>query len=85
MGERVYLLRETHPIPFEHANAVRLVSLGPAIGGLVFAAGLLSAEPAAGLVGAAVLVISKLWLLDRMAWLYDAMKDEVPEYADWLR
>lgn len=27
---------------------------------------------------------AKLRFVDRMVWLYDDMKDEVPEYGKWL-
>lgn len=33
--------------------------------------------------GCAVSVIAKLWFCDRMAWLYENMKDADPAYAAW--
>jgi hypothetical protein len=85
MGERVYLRREQVPIPLYHANAAQLLSVGSGIGGLIMVAGLLTAEPTAFLVGGVATLLCKLWFVDRMVWLYEDMRQEVPEYRDWLR
>lgn len=85
LGERVYFQREQHPIPVEHANAVMLLSIGSGVGLLFLIAGLLTREPAAFLAGGAAVFLCKLWFMDRMVWLYDDMKDRVPEYESWLR
>jgi len=85
LGERVYLLREMHPIPIEHVNAATLLSIGSGVGGLFFLAGLLTQEPTTFLTGGAVVFLCKLWFIDRMVWLFEDMKDRVPEYAAWLR
>lgn len=85
LGERVYLLREQHPIPVEHVNAATLLSIGSAAGALLFGAGLFAREPAAYLAGGVAVFLCKLWFIDRMAWLYDDMKERVPEYRSWLR
>jgi hypothetical protein len=29
--------------------------------------------------------LCKLWFIDRMVWLFDEMKEQVPDYAKWLR
>jgi hypothetical protein len=85
MGERVYLQRESRPIPVYHANAAQLLSIGSGVGALVMGAGLLTAEPTAYLVGGVATLLCKLWFVDRMAWLYDDTSREVTEYRDWLR
>jgi hypothetical protein len=85
MGERIYLMRDLHPIPLYHANAATLLGVGASVGGLFAAAGLIAAEPAAFLAGGIAALLCKLWLADRMVWLYDEMSREVPEYRDWLR
>ncbi len=36
-------------------------------------------------IGVVLIVIFKMWFLDRMVWLYDDMAREVSEYAAWLR
>ncbi len=85
LGERVYLLRELHPIPVEHVNAATLLSVGSGIGLLLLLAGLLTRESAVFLAGGIIVFLCKLWFIDRMVWLYEDMKDKVPEYAAWLR
>ncbi len=32
----------------------------------------------------AVGYLGKLWFVDRMVWLFEDMKDAVPEYRSWL-
>jgi hypothetical protein len=85
LGERVYLMRELHPIPVEHVNATTLLSIGSGVGGLFFLAGLLTREPAAFLTGGATVFLCKLWFIDRMVWLFEDMQKQVPEYRAWLR
>ncbi len=85
MGERVYLLSYLHPIPIYHRNAATLLGIGSGIGALFMAAGLIAAEPGAYLAGGVATFLCKMWLVDRMVWLYDDMSREVPEYRAWLR
>jgi hypothetical protein len=85
LGERVYLRREIHPIPLYHANAAQLLSIGSGVGALLMVAGLLTREPAAYLAGGVATLLCKLWFIDRMVWLYEDMRESVPEYRDWLR
>lgn len=85
LGERVYLLREFHPIPLEHVNAATVLSVGSGVGALLTGAGLLTQEPTTFIVGGAVVLLCKLWFIDRMVWLYEDMRREVPEYQSWLR
>lgn len=85
LGERVYLLRAVHPVPLEHVNAATLLSIGSGVGALFAGAGLLTQEPATFIVGGTVLLLCKLWFIDRMVWLYEDMRREVPEYQSWLR
>jgi len=39
----------------------------------------------ATVAGTVVMMIAKLWFLDRMVWLFDEMKDTNDEYRSWLR
>jgi hypothetical protein len=36
------------------------------------------------LMGLILTILGKTWYMDRMVWLFEEMKDEVPEYAAWL-
>ena len=47
--------------------------------------GLWAYEPYAATLGVAIVLIGKLWFLDRMVWLYEDMRTTNPDYAAWLR
>lgn len=34
-------------------------------------------------LGVILAYLGKSWYLDRMVWLYEMMKDQVPEYRKW--
>jgi hypothetical protein len=84
-GERAYILRELHPVPIEHVNAATLLSIGSGVGALFAGAGLLTEEPTTFLLGGVTVLFCKLWFIDRMVWLYEDMRREVPEYQAWMR
>ena len=85
MGERVWLARKAKPIPAHHALWAGILSIAPVIGLLPLAWGMLWLEIWPALFGLAVILGAKLWFLDRMAWLYDDMARQDPEYASWHR
>jgi hypothetical protein len=85
LGERVYLMRMLQPVPLEHTNAITLLGIGSAVGALLMAAGLLAAEPFTFVAGGIAVIVFKLWLCDRMVWLFDFMSEHVPEYRNWRR
>lgn len=85
LGERVYLLRVMQPVPLEHTNVITLLGIGSAIGALLMAAGLIAAEPYTFVAGGAAVAVFKLWLCDRMVWLFDFMSEHVAEYRAWRR
>lgn len=85
MGERIYTMRTWRPIPIYHANAATLLSIGSAAGALLMATGLFAVEPGVFFAGGVAVFLCKLWLVDRMVWLYDDVSREVPEYQAWLR
>lgn len=84
LGERVWLKRATVPIPKHHDRASRLLSYLPMVGLGPYVHGLIIQSPGETAVGLVLIVIGKLWFLDRMVWLYGDMKDEQPHYAEWL-
>lgn len=85
LGERVYLLRMMQPVPLEHTNVITLLGIGSAVGALLMAAGLIAAEPFTYVAGGIAVIFFKLWLCDRMVWLFDFMSEHVPEYRSWRR
>ena len=85
MGERVWLARKDTPIPEHHAKAAGILA-GLAGTGMPFVAyGLWTLEFWPTFIGVVLIVIFKMWFLDRMVWLYNDMAKENEEYAAWLR
>ena len=84
LGERVWLNRRAVPIPAHHARAANVLSVVSLLGVLPYAYGLFVLGPFETLLGLAVIMLSKLWFLDRMVWLYADMNAQVPEYRRWL-
>lgn len=84
LGERVWLKRSTVPIPEHHDQASRILSYVPMVGLVPYVHGLIIQSPGGTTVGLVLIVIGKLWFLDRMVWLYGDMKDEQPQYSEWL-
>ncbi len=85
LGERVFLLRMMHPVPLEHTNAATILGVATSVSGFLMAAGFLAAEPITFTVGGLLLIVFKLWLCDRMVWLFDEMSEDIPEYHAWRR
>ncbi|WP_226782364.1 DUF6653 family protein [Oceaniglobus trochenteri] len=85
MGERVWLNAETVPIPAHHARAALVLSLLSGLGIIPLAYGLWVLAPWAVGVGCTVVILAKLWFLDRMVWLYHDMAAVEPVYAGWMR
>ncbi len=85
MGERVFMARVIKPVPVYHSNAATLLSIGGALGMMLMAAGLLTADVTAYLVGCVTAFLCKMWFVDRMVWLFDDMAREHPDYEKWLR
>ncbi len=84
LGERVWLNRNEIPIPEHHARATHLLSAVTALGVPFVIWGVYHLEIWPTLFGALLIYAGKLWILDRMVWLYEGMKDEHPGYRRWL-
>jgi hypothetical protein len=84
LGERVWLARDTLPIPDHHARAATLLSVLSAVGVPFYAFGLYALQIWPALLGLTLIFFGKLWFVDRMVWLYEDMMDRSPEYRSWL-
>jgi len=84
-GERVWLNRAKVPIPLRHRLAPHLLTAISGLGIPFLLWGLYALEVWPTVFGAALIYLGKMWFVDRMAWLYEDMKDKHPEYAAWLR
>ena len=85
MGERVWLNRQTTPIPDHHALWAQILAASSAFGLPPLIYGLWALDIAWLLLGLVLTIGPKMWFLDRMVWLFDDMALENPEYATWLR
>ena len=84
-GERVWLNADACPIPDHHARMASYLGVLAGIGLVPLIWGLWVLNSWAVMLGLVVTVVGKLWQMDRMVWIYEDMKDQVPEYAAWSR
>ena len=84
-GERAWPNAARHPIPAHHARMATYLSILAGLGLAPLVWGLWVLHPWAVLLGLFITVVAKLWQMDRMVWIYADMREEVPEYAVWLR
>lgn len=85
MGERVWLRRRRVPIPRHHHDWARFLSLLPLLGLPPLLLGVIAGNWWLAFGGTAVVLLAKLWFLDRMVRLYDEMAAFDDGYASWLR
>jgi hypothetical protein len=83
LGERVWLNRDTVPVPVYHRNVPNILSAVSGIGIVFVIWGILAFDPWPTLFGAGVVYLGKLWFLDRMVWLWHDMQDATDEYRAW--
>jgi hypothetical protein len=74
-----------HPVPVEHTNVITLLGIATSVSGFLMAGAFLAAEPFTFIAGGVAVIVFKLWLCDRMVWLFDEMSEDVPEYRAWRR
>lgn len=84
-GERVWLNADVHPIPDHHARMASYLSVMAGLGLVPLVWGLWVLNSWAVVLGLVITVVGKLWQMDRMVWIYQDMKGQVPEYAAWSR
>lgn len=84
-GERVFLNRKLRPIPQHHARMAKVLSGLSGIGLIPLIWGVWALDITMTVLGTIMVVLPKVWFVDRMVWLYDDMKDRYPDYAAWMR
>ena len=82
-GERVWLNRDVVPVPLHHRTAPNILSAVSGIGMLFVFWGVYAFDVWPTLFGMALVYMGKLWFLDRMAWLWEEMRDTNDEYRGW--
>lgn len=85
LGERVWLNRNKVPIPPHHTTVALYLNILTGAGVIPFAIGLIQLNIWATVSGLAIIMIGKLWFLDRMVWLFQDMKEKNEVYKSWLR
>jgi hypothetical protein len=83
LGERVWLNRDVVFVPVHHRVAPNLLSTVSGIGMLFVFWGVVAFATWPTVFGMALVYCGKLWFLDRMAWLWEDMKDATEEYRSW--
>ncbi len=73
MGERLWLNRRACPVPDHHAAWARGLAFASLVGLPPLVAGLWQLDLAMMLLGLSLTMLPKLWLVDRMGWLYRDM------------
>ena len=76
LGEKYWGARKEHPIPSNHRVGPWVLTAINAAGVPFVIWGLVTFDPWLTLFGLAVHMGGKIWFIDRMALLYDAMQDE---------
>ncbi|MEE9319587.1 MAG: DUF6653 family protein [Granulosicoccus sp.] len=84
LGERVWLNKKSIAIPDHHSVFVHILNSVVAVGFIPLIYGLVSFEFFAMLLGLGMVIMGKLWFLDRMVWLYQDMAQSNEEYCSWL-
>lgn len=85
LGERAYLNRKTVPVPDEHVRFANLTTVCAMIFMAIAIYGFVATNFWAAFSGFFAAVLAKTWFVDRMAWLWDGIKDGHPVYAAWNR
>ena len=84
-GERVWLNRQECPIPRHHIRAGFILNGLSGLAALPYLYGLIWLSVWATVFGTITIMLTKLWFLDRMVWLYDDMRHQNPDYAAWMK
>ena len=83
-GERVWTEGTRSSFPPEFLSRVPTgTTVFQVVGVILLAYGLIVLDPVATVTGVLVTQLAKLWFLDRMVLLFEAMKSRNSEYARW--
>jgi hypothetical protein len=83
-GERIWTEADRSAFPTEFRSKVPAVTMIFQAAGLaVLIYGLVVLGPLAAVTGIVIVQLAKLWYIDRMVLLFDAMKSRNAEYAAW--
>jgi len=83
LGERVWLKRTELPIPEHHVKAAAILNIITGSGLPFLIWGLYTLHIYSVVLGLFIVIVGKMWFLDRMVWLYEDMKNKSEEYISW--
>jgi hypothetical protein len=73
LGEQVFLNRQAVPVPPGHVQAANLLVAVSAVGTILLIYGVWALHIWVTVTGYSLMVVGKLWFVDRMVWLYQDM------------
>jgi len=82
-GERVWLKKKEIAIPQHHIKVAFILNLITGSGLPFLIWGLYALHIWSVLIGLFIVILGKMWFLDRMVWIYEDMKDSSDEYISW--
>ena len=84
LGERIWSEGDRASFPAQFQSRIpTMIATTQAVALLPLAYGLIVLDPIATVCGVLLVQIAKLWFLDRMVLLFEAMKSTSGEYASW--
>lgn len=84
MGERVFINRKAVPIPTHHERAGQILVALAGVFMVLAIYGFIVQNFWIAFLAFHTSILMKIWFVDRMAWLYDDMREQHAEYAAWL-
>ncbi len=82
-GERVWLRKNELPIQKHHIRAIAVLNIITGTGLPFVVWGLYELHTWSVLLGLTLVILGKMWFLDRMVWVYEDMKNKSEEYSSW--
>lgn len=82
-GERVWLRKDETPIPQHHLRVITVLNIVTGSGLPFLVWGLYALDVWLVCLGLVLVIMGKLWFLDRMVWVYEDMKSLSEEYQSW--
>ncbi len=83
LGERVWLKSKEIKIPKHHKRAILVLNTITGLGLPFLIWGLYQFHIWAVMIGLILVILGKMWFLDRMVWIYEDMKTKSDEYLSW--
>ena len=78
LAERIWPLRCKDPVLAHHVPVIRVLTIATSTGAVLLVVGLAELNLSLTMTGIAIAMLSKLWLLDRMVWVYSEIGEDHP-------